>query len=468
MSFFSCRNGGIELRKILPGMMIVALMTGLTAQAASDIKELSTKKLEGVKYNGKIYQYVIEEEYETDDPDQEITFNADKGWTLKETVYSDPEPVEDQDKDKKEQTRTYKNLIEKDESKVRFPNGISKSMRKQIDDEFEKKEQEYAKRREEARREYQEKVDNGEIIPKTREEITIDHAQGDPFKESTQAARRMLVKKGIMTEEELNRNVQAWDEKWTAQESEKTFAEQVDDVLNGKFPVYSNLKVCNTPQILLKVGCDSLPMLYTQKHLKDAIAPMDSKEHKHGLGIEQIKKLPQLLEKPAIIFDSPVREDSLIAVTTEFDSNDNPVMVSIKLNGQGRYELTNVESNFITSVYGRNNFGAYFQKIIESNNLLFCDKEKSQKIFERWGEQYSELTNTFDFDTILHPSNNIVKWDIENKNNIVEDPVSAKQEKYAQQIAQTLHIDLPQSNTKQAYQDFIREHTKEFCDCFKL
>lgn len=346
--------------------------------------------------------------------------------------------------------------------KVRFPNGISKSMRKQIDDEFEKKEQEYAKRREEARREYQEKVDNGEIIPKTREEITIDHAQGDPFKESTQAARRMLVKKGIMTEEELNRNVQAWDEKWTAQESEKTFAEQVDDVLNGKFPVYSNLKVCNTPQILLKVGCDSLPMLYTQKHLKDAIAPMDSKEHKHGLGIEQIKKLPQLLEKPAIIFDSPVREDSLIAVTTEFDSNDNPVMVSIKLNGQGRYELTNVESNFITSVYGRNNFGAYFQKIIESNNLLFCDKEKSQKIFERWGEQYSELTNTFDFDTILHPSNNIVKWDIENKNNIVEDPVSAKQEKYAQQIAQTLHIDLPQSNTKQAYQDFIREHVEEY------
>lgn len=103
-------------KKILPGMMIVALMTGLTAQAASDIKELSTKKLEGVKYNGKIYQYVIEEEYETGDPDQEITFNADKGWTLKETVYSDPE--EDQDKDKKEQTRTYKNLIEKDESKI--------------------------------------------------------------------------------------------------------------------------------------------------------------------------------------------------------------------------------------------------------------------------------------------------------------------------------------------------------------
>ena len=119
MSFFRAGNGGIELReKIVPGIMIFSLMAGLTTQAASDIKVLSTNKLEGVKYNGKIYQYVIEEEYETDDPSQEINFNADKGWTLKETVYSDPESVEDQDKDKKEQTRTYKNLIEKDESKI--------------------------------------------------------------------------------------------------------------------------------------------------------------------------------------------------------------------------------------------------------------------------------------------------------------------------------------------------------------
>lgn len=121
MSFFRAGNGGIELRKkILPGMMIVALMAGLTTQAASDIKVLTINKLEDVKYNGKIYQYVIEEEYETGDPDQKITFQADKGWTLKETVYSDPEPVENPDAEKtgKEQTKTYKNLTEKDESKI--------------------------------------------------------------------------------------------------------------------------------------------------------------------------------------------------------------------------------------------------------------------------------------------------------------------------------------------------------------
>ena len=30
-------------------------------------------------------------------------------------------------------------------------------------------------------------------------------------------------------------------------------------------------------------------------------------------------------------------------------------------------------------------------------------------MFERWGEQYSELTNTLDFNVIIHQSRNIVK-----------------------------------------------------------
>ena len=97
-----------------------------------------------------------------------------------------------------------------------------------------------------------------------------------------------------------------------------------------------------------------------------------------------------------------------------------------------------------------------------NDNVLYCNKQKSQELFMFQGLQLPEAFNNLDFNKIIHQSKNIVKWDIENKNNIVGDPVSAKQEKYAQQIAQTLHIDLPQSNTKQAYQDFIREHVEEY------
>lgn len=191
--------------------------------------------------------------------------------------------------------------------------------------------------------------------------------------------------------------------------SEKSFAEQVDEALGGVLPFYTSLKVCDTPQILLDVGCEQLPMLYTQKHLKNAILPPDEKNHRHGLEIEQIKRLPELLSHPVMIIDSPNRKDSIIVVTSEVDKSDNPIIASIKPNGEGRYEVENVSSNFITSVYGRNNFSEYFRRIVQSDNLLFCDKQKSQAMFERWGEQYSELTNNLDFNIIIHQSRNIVK-----------------------------------------------------------
>ena len=160
---------------------------------------------------------------------------------------------------------------------------------------------------------------------------------------------------------------------------------------------------------MLDVGCEQLPMLYTQKHLKNAILPPDEKNHRHGLEIEQIKRLPELLSHPVMIIDSPNRKDSIIVVTSEVDKSDNPIIASIKPNGEGRYEVENVSSNFITSVYGRNNFSEYFRRIVQSDNLLFCDKQKSQAMFERWGEQYSELTNNLDFNIIIHQSRNIVK-----------------------------------------------------------
>lgn len=191
--------------------------------------------------------------------------------------------------------------------------------------------------------------------------------------------------------------------------SDKSFAEQVDESLNGTLPFYTSLKVCDTPKILLDVGCEQLPMLYTQKHLRNAIKPIDEKNHQHGLSVEQIKKLPELLSSPAMVLDSPNRKDSLIVVTTELDTEDNPIIASIKPNGNGRYEIEEISSNFITSVYGRNNFPEYLKKVVNSNDLLFCDKTKSQEMFERWGEQYSELTNTLDFNVIIHQSRNIVK-----------------------------------------------------------
>ncbi|MBD5469117.1 MAG: hypothetical protein HDR21_13325 [Lachnospiraceae bacterium] len=191
-------------------------------------------------------------------------------------------------------------------------------------------------------------------------------------------------------------------------ENKKSFSWQVDESLKGTLSPYTAIKICDTPKLLLDVGCSQFPMLYTQRHLRNAVKPMDRKEHQHGLTVEQIKKLPQLLEMPVMIFDSISKSDSLIVVTSEFDSKDNPILVSVKPNGKGRYEVEEINSNFVTSVYGRNNFADFFKRTVDKDCVLYANKEKSQGMFERWGEQYSELANTLDFDIIIHQSRNIV------------------------------------------------------------
>ena len=109
------------------------------------------------------------------------------------------------------------------------------------------------------------------------------------------------------------------------------------------------------------------------------------------------------------VYDSLSRNDSIVVLTSEYDKNNNPIIASIKPNGEGRYELETIESNFITSVHGRENFISQMKKAQEQDKILFCDKQKSQEMFERWGLQLSELTNTLDFNVIIHQSRNIVK-----------------------------------------------------------
>jgi len=207
---------------------------------------------------------------------------------------------------------------------------------------------------------------------------------------------------------------------------EKSFAEQVDDVLAGNANRYNDLKVCDTPQILLDVGCEQLPMFYTKRHLHDALKPKGNTGesiHYHGLNAEQIKKMPMLLENPVIIYDSLSRNDSIIIVTSELDNEKMPIIAAIKPNGKAKYDLELVESNFVMSFHGRNNFENQINRAVEQNKVLYYNKEKSQELFSVLGLQLSKGLNILDSNIIIHQSRNIVKGtqqeNIEYKNNSV-------------------------------------------------
>lgn len=77
------------------------------------------------------------------------------------------------------------------------------------------------------------------------------------------------------------------------------FGHEVDLAACGAYSPYDALKVCDTPEIFLKTGFEQRPMLYTQKHLFQALTPKsDYNPHRHGFSIEQVKRFPELLASP--------------------------------------------------------------------------------------------------------------------------------------------------------------------------
>lgn len=75
-------------------------------------------------------------------------------------------------------------------------NHSDKTWSKMIDAQSEK-DRKLIIKREELRKEYWQKVENGELRPPTRNEKLIATANGNPDNECTIAARRLLEKKGI-------------------------------------------------------------------------------------------------------------------------------------------------------------------------------------------------------------------------------------------------------------------------------
>lgn len=174
------------------------------------------------------------------------------------------------------------------------------------------------------------------------------------------------------------------------------FGREVDRVFNNEFNRYNGLKICDTPQILLDAGFEQRPMLYTQKHLREAMLPKDSYyPHRHDFSLSQIKQFPEWMQKPVIIADNPSRPDAVLMVLPAVDHDRLPVVASIKPNGSGFYELAEIETNMILTVFGKDRFEKYFENVLTPDKIIYFDKEKGQELERLAGRQlpgnYSKL-----------------------------------------------------------------------------
>ena len=187
-----------------------------------------------------------------------------------------------------------------------------------------------------------------------------------------------------------------------------SFTKELQSVIDGTFDRYSAVKVCDTPEILKAAGLEDYPMFMTQKHIKDILHEKTLNPHHHGLNIDQLSALPDELKEPVAIYDSLSDDESVICLTSQVDKDGLPIVVSIRPNGEGIYEMQKMSSNFITSMYGRANFGNHFNDVIDSKSLIYMNKEKSQELFRVLQLQLPQGVNNLNFDTIIHKSENAV------------------------------------------------------------
>lgn len=117
----------------------------------------------------------------------------------------------------------------------------------------------------------------------------------------------------------------------------------------------------NTPKILVDSGIKALPMYENPSHIRKNILTeleakklgiiTNSKDHYHGLEINDFIKSIDSLEKPLVIFKSNNKNEYLI-LTLIKDSNGNNIVVPIEIETTTVVNKVKIDINRIKSVYG--------------------------------------------------------------------------------------------------------------------
>ncbi len=203
--------------------------------------------------------------------------------------------------------------------------------------------------------------------------------------------------------------------------TDASFASQVDAVLSGADAESTHLKLMDTPPLLRLAGVPDLPLLMTAKHLEKITSQSEKGKNNHGLDIETVKKLPELISDPVIIADSFTRDDSIVVVCDAIDSQNRPIIAAIKLDGTGRLENRYINANIMTSAYGRNNFQAFLNRMAESGAIIYWSKKRSQALSVNPGVQFPDIITSLNSDIIIHKAKAFVNGNLQkNEENLSE------------------------------------------------
>lgn len=148
------------------------------------------------------------------------------------------------------------------------------------------------------------------------------------------------------------------------------------------------LKVSSPGNIYREAGFPQDPFFYTYNHLRDALVPKGfypstvRVRHPHGLTLEQIKRLPELLERPVVLMDSD-RDDTMIAVLADVDEDGFPLIAALRPGGNAVSEGRSVGGTIVCSFYGKPENYFRFKMQQMPQRVLYQDIEKGRELDAR-------------------------------------------------------------------------------------
>ena len=173
---------------------------------------------------------------------------------------------------------------------------------------------------------------------------------------------------------------------------------------------YSDILVFqNTPKILIDIGFEDLPILFSKKHFYQSIKPYNRKKHRKGLDLyKDIYKIPMFLSEPMIIMkdlfvDSETSDLSLskkhagdiLLFTNKLDDRLNPIVLSIIVNAKsGIYENVQ-QKHYLITIFGHDNFTNLIDMAVKNNSILYYNDLKAKELELSFESKKTQEINQF-------------------------------------------------------------------------
>lgn len=152
------------------------------------------------------------------------------------------------------------------------------------------------------------------------------------------------------------------------------FGARVDQVIAREMNPHDAVTIMPwTPEALALVGVPDLAWVTTQRHIRNELAPRDAlHRHRHGLPPETLKRLPEELERPAVVIEN--RDGCIVCMLDLVDENRQPIVVPIDPGAQDRVSGRGL-LNFVLSTYGRERASEYLARAVRLAAILSVDRD---------------------------------------------------------------------------------------------